>query len=326
MGCPCENCGCTGSEKIVQIIGQKGDKGEPGATPSINQGSTTTLSPGEDAIVTLVPEGNNTYRYDFAIPKGSNGTNGTNGTSGWTPILAVITDGERRVLRIYDWTGGSGTKPSTVDQYIGATGIVSTPAAAVDIRGSSAGASLPPMPIGSSMEYGGVTDPVPSNAEFAGVTWMIEDGRALSRSTYSVLFNIIGTRFGAGNGTTTFNIPNSQGKFTVGYDTTTDFNQVGKTGGAKTKTLAANNLPVSPPWAIVDGGHTHSLNNGLAQLRYTGSGGSNVINLGGNGWNGSDISVNGNGSNISLANNTGGGQSFSILPPYIVKNKIIRVL
>lgn len=326
MGCTCDKCGCSGGENIKQFIGQKGDPGEPGATPTINPGTTTTLSPGEDAEVTLVPEGNDSYHFDFAIPAGANGTNGSNGTNGWTPILAVITDGERRVLRIYDWTGGSGTKPSIVDQYIGATGIVNTAAAAVDIRGSSAGATLPPIPIGSSMEYGGVTDPVPANAEFAGATYMIEDGRAISRSTYYILFNIIGTRFGAGNGTTTFNIPNSQGRTIFGYDGTTDFNQVGKIGGAKTKTLAANNLPVSPPWALVPGQHSHGVNNGTAQLRYTGSGGSNVVNQGGNGWNGSDISLANSGSNDTLANNVGGGQSFGILPPYLVKNKIIRVL
>jgi hypothetical protein len=65
------------------------------------------------------------------------GTPGADGDDGWAPILSVVTDGARRVLQIVDWTGGTGTKPSVVNQFIGASGIVSTAAAAVDIRGAA---------------------------------------------------------------------------------------------------------------------------------------------------------------------------------------------
>ncbi len=63
--------------------------------------------------------------------KGGGGT----GTNGWTPILALVTDGERRVLQVTDWTGGTGTKP-TSGLYVGATGLVADIALAVDIRGA----------------------------------------------------------------------------------------------------------------------------------------------------------------------------------------------
>lgn len=53
---------------------------------------------------------------------------------GWAPVLSVITDGERRVLQVIDWTGGVGSKP-TVGLYIGVNGLVTTAAAAVDVRG-----------------------------------------------------------------------------------------------------------------------------------------------------------------------------------------------
>lgn len=67
--------------------------------------------------------------------------------------------------------------------------------------------------------------------------WMVCDARELSRTTYSELFSKIGTSFGAGNGTTTFNIPGSNGRAMYGYDATqTEFNAVGKTGGSKTST------------------------------------------------------------------------------------------
>ena len=44
------------------------------------------------------------------------------------------------------------------------------------------------------------------------------DGRTISRADYAALFNIIGTRFGAGDGTTTFQIPDWRGTFMRGWD------------------------------------------------------------------------------------------------------------
>jgi microcystin-dependent protein len=43
-------------------------------------------------------------------------------------------------------------------------------------------------------------------------------GQAVSRTTYADLFAIIGTKFGVGDGTTTFNIPNLKGRSFFGYD------------------------------------------------------------------------------------------------------------
>ncbi|MDR7220366.1 hypothetical protein [Aminobacter aminovorans] len=61
---------------------------------------------------------------------------GDQGDDGWAPVLAVATDGTRRVLQVVDWTGGEGTKPTTLG-YIGATGIVAAIANGVDIRGAT---------------------------------------------------------------------------------------------------------------------------------------------------------------------------------------------
>ena len=43
--------------------------------------------------------------------------------------------------------------------------------------------------------------------------WILCDGRAVSRTDYSDLFEAIGTQYGEGDGTTTFNVPNYRGKF-----------------------------------------------------------------------------------------------------------------
>src|SRR5690606_20940455 len=60
---------------------------------------------------------------------------GDTGGNGWTPVWAVVGDGERRVLRIDDWTGGTGTKPATGD--LGPTGIVASSGDGVDGRGAA---------------------------------------------------------------------------------------------------------------------------------------------------------------------------------------------
>ncbi|MGL4998044.1 MAG: phage tail protein [Cetobacterium sp.] len=85
--------------------------------------------------------------------------------------------------------------------------------------------------------YGWPLEDVPS--------WALEaNGQAVSRTTYSGLFALYGTTFGVGDGSTTFNLPNYKGRTLVGQDTAqTEFDVLGETGGAKTHTLTAQELP-----------------------------------------------------------------------------------
>ena len=50
------------------------------------------------------------------------------------------------------------------------------------------------------------------------VGWLVADGSAVSRTTYSDLFAAVGTTFGTGNGSTTFNLPDLRGQFVRGWD------------------------------------------------------------------------------------------------------------
>lgn len=52
-----------------------------------------------------------------------------------------------------------------------------------------------------------------------GDGWLYCDGREVSRTTYATLFNAIGTVHGAGNGTTTFNLPDARGRSLIGAGT-----------------------------------------------------------------------------------------------------------
>lgn len=65
--------------------------------------------------------------------------------------------------------------------------------------------------------------------------YLLANGQAVSRATYADLYAIIGTLFGTGDGSTTFNVPDIGAKTIFGYDSgDSDFNSIGKTGGAAT--------------------------------------------------------------------------------------------
>lgn len=79
--------------------------------------------------------------------------------------------------------------------------------------------------------------------------WLECNGQVVSRSTYSALFAIIGTTYGAGDGSTTFAVPDLQGRVIVGQGgstalrTPTDLENVGDTFGSQTHTLTVDELP-----------------------------------------------------------------------------------
>lgn len=64
--------------------------------------------------------------------------------------------------------------------------------------------------------------------------WIICDGSAVSRTTYSSLYAVIGTTYGSGDGSTTFNVPNLNGRVAVGFNSSdTSFDTLGEVGGHK---------------------------------------------------------------------------------------------
>lgn len=82
--------------------------------------------------------------------------------------------------------------------------------------------------------------------------WLFCDGSAISRTTYSDLFSAIGTTFGTGDGSTTFNLPNFKGRTPIGVgqgeetaegDTTGTDRSLADTGGYETHTLVEAEIP-----------------------------------------------------------------------------------
>jgi len=81
--------------------------------------------------------------------------------------------------------------------------------------------------------------------------WLECNGDAVSRTTYVTLFNVLGTGYGVGDGSTTFNLPNMSRRVIMGRggsSTATIDNLLGSTGGAETHTLTTAETPA----------HTHS--------------------------------------------------------------------
>lgn len=160
--------------------------------------------------------------------------------------------------------------------------------------GSGTGGEV--MPIGTMIPYVSDKD-IPSN-------WRICDGSEVSRSTYSKLFRIIGTSYGEGDGETTFNLPNKQGRVSVGLDTLqTDFNTIGKTGGKKEVALTVDEMPI----------HSHEFTR--SRLYFAETAGPNALGATNNASNSAQ----------TRTLNEGGNQPHTNLQPYEVDVWIIKV-
>jgi len=95
----------------------------------------------------------------------------------------------------------------------------------------------------------------------AGDAWLLANGQAVSRTTYAALFSAIGTRYGAGDGSTTFNVPDIQGRSPIGAGSGTgltfrDINapDVGEENHTQTvNELVAHNHPPKAPMTEIFG-------------------------------------------------------------------------
>lgn len=90
----------------------------------------------------------------------------------------------------------------------------------------------------------GVVMPFAATVIPAGWPFLLCQGQAVSRTTYSALFTAISTIYGVGNGSTTFNLPDMRGRTPASvWSGDAEFNAVGKKLGVKTVTLSKANMP-----------------------------------------------------------------------------------
>lgn len=140
--------------------------------------------------------------------------------------------------------------------------------------------------------------------------WLLCRGQSLLRTAYPRLFAAVGTTFGAAD-STHFNVPNLQGRVVVGVNPAdTQFDTIGETGGAKTHTLTAEQLPA----------HKHRLGSNYGgNLGYSEASSSTMYTVG---WGQVRTSSN----DLTSGTQDGTvGQAHNNLSPYIVLNYIIKI-
>jgi microcystin-dependent protein len=91
--------------------------------------------------------------------------------------------------------------------------------------------------------------------------YLLCDGSQISRTTYAALFALIGTTFGVGDGSTTFNLPNYLNRFAVGAGSSY---ALAATGGSKDATLVSHSHTFSATTGNQSADHTHSGTTGSA--------------------------------------------------------------
>jgi len=185
------------------------------------------------------------------------------------------------------------------------------------------------VPLAGGLDYWGATAP---NSSFA-----FPSGQAISRTTYATMFAIVGTAHGAGDGSTTFNLPDLRGRIATvndalgGSDATRLSGAivlrttVGGTGGLSTATLNTSNLPAYTPAGTVNTG-TVAFNN--ANISSTGGGGTGNVTTGGFSANAALTLNAATISGFSFTGSAQGGSSqpFFIVQPAIICNYILRII
>ena len=152
---------------------------------------------------------------------------------------------------------------------------------------------------------------------FAGSTapsgWLICNGQAVSRITYAALYAVIGTTYGAGDGSTTFNVPNLVNKTVRGS------NSLGKTGGSDTVTLTTAQIPAHTHTGTTNttGAHTHYAYIGVQ------SGSWGMANGSSHPYTGNTSSA-GNHSHTFTTSSVGSGSAVTITNPYVMLHYIIK--
>lgn len=188
--------------------------------------------------------------------------NATKWVSGTTYAIGDVAWSPINLLPYRRKTAGSGTTDPSADTAnwgpmlskgtVGLGNCDNTADAEKPVSVPQATAIAARVPAGAVMHWPKSTPP-------AG--WLIRDGSAISRSAYAALFAVIGTDYGAGDGSTTFNLPDDRGLVPVGYKAgDSAFGAFGGVTGSKDASLVSHTHGLTDPGhahGVYDPGHDH---------------------------------------------------------------------
>lgn len=161
---------------------------------------------------------------------------------------------------------------------------------------------------------------LPFAGSAAPTGWLLCHGQAVSRTTYAALFNTIGTTFGAGDGSTTFNLPDLRGRVAAGKD------DMGGSAASRLTNSGTGNPGIDGATLGAAGGvDRHQLTE--AQMpTHAHNTPAGTISDGAAGW--STIGAAGGGTNVvnisEATSSTGSSNAHPNAQPTIILNQIIK--
>lgn len=187
------------------------------------------------------------------------------------------------------------------------------------------------VPIGGVIPYFGASSP--------SAAFVIPLGQTISRTTYATLFALIGTTFGVGDGSTTFNLPDMGGRAIFGKEATAtrlttaggglDGGTLGAVGGTQNVTLAANQIPsltsVNASQAISVAASEKVLHSSSGTVVDFNPAISSFARCLDNTASATNLASTGNNS-ISVTYTNGSQAAAKTVPPGIICNYLLRVL
>lgn len=194
-----------------------------------------------------------------------------------------------------------------------------------------------------SIPLGGMLPYIPPNSA-PNSAFAFPYGQAISRATYATLFTLVGTQYGVGDGSTTFNLPDLRGRVWAGLDnmggssaarlsTAMTSTTAGSVGGAQQTTLVTNNLPAYTPVGSITGSASVGVAlNGYPNASLSTTGGAtpfgSTLNATYPSGTLSNVVYPINNGSLAVSMNAQGGSSlaFNSIPPTIVGNFIVRII